>query len=263
MSALQYVGQYPVSSATVVPKTYADARNATEMVTPSFVASAVSTVAATLTTKAYVDAQHALRATQSSVTTANTNYVPLTHLGAASGVATLDSNGDLVSTQVPLSLLTDRTVQCYAASGAGLILSSGAWHTVTTTTVREYTLATIAIPDPGFPWRPFPFAWVQGNGSGGGTPTSRQSGTGSYGLLTVMPPEGVSDTIYGMGICTGSFYTDTYLVTPSAIQGQVPTDAPAITGGLTLNLSGCCFSGSSYTYFGQNLTYFCLVVPSL
>ena len=227
------------------------------------ITTATAAVIRTLATQTYADAQNALRSHRTAVDAADTAFVPLTQLGAPSGVATLDVNGDLTAAQVPLSLLTDQTIACYAASGAGLILSSGTWHTVTTTTVREFTLATLVIPDPGFPWRPFPFAWVAGNSAGAGIPASRQGGTGSFGLLTVMPPSGVSDIIYGTGICAGSYYTDTYLVPPVPRRPKCPPTPRPSTGGLTLTLSGCCFGGSSYTYFGQNLVFFCIAVPAL
>lgn len=144
-----------------------------------------------------------------------------------------------------------------------IILTPGSNHTVTTTNVREFQLASLVIPDPGYPWRPLAFAWVQGNSSAGTDPGNRQVGNGNYGLLSIMPPAGISNVIYSLGVCTGSRATDTYVVMPSATTNTTPLTQPAITGGLELDLFGCLFSGSTYTYLGANLTMFVMVVPSL
>ena len=281
MPTLPYVGRAPDSDATIVPKSYADATNTSLAVNSSYVNAQIASVVSTLTNQSYVDSEDALRAHKSAVTTADNSYVAATALNAANGVAGLDVNGNLISSQFPTSgVVTDRVTQCYSVASpsggqglfggvlssvtgaVGTILLSGS-HTVGTSSIREYKLASIPIPDPGFPWRPLPFAWVQGSSASGGVPASRQVGNGNYGLLAVMPPAGVSDQVYGAGICTGSSVTDTYPVLPYAAANQSPTTVPAISGSLELDLFGSCWSGTSYTFYAANLVYLVMVVPAL
>lgn len=282
MATLTYVGRAPDSDSTITPKSYADSQESTLAVTTSIVNGIIAAGAVPLTNQAYVDNQDALRAHKTDVTAADATFVALSSLGTANGVASLDSFGNLVATQIPsVGLQTDRIIQYYSVSNTGtapilggsassvpgavgnIILTPGSSHTVGTTLVREFQLASLVIPDPGYLWRPLAFAWVQGNSSGGTAPSGRQVGNGNYGLLSIMPPSGVSNVIYSLGICTGSIATDTYVVLPSAIANTTPLTQPAISGGLELDLFGCCFSGNTYTYLGTNLTMFVLVVPSL
>ena len=124
-----------------------------------------------------------------------------------------------------------------------------------------HKLASMVIPDPGWPWRPLALAWVAGDSSGAANPGSRTIGTGNYGLLTVAPP--ANSPIYSIGICTGSFFTDTYPVTPYAAAGQTPTSVPAITGGLELDLFAQMWSGTTYTWYSAGLDFQIGVVPAL
>lgn len=269
------------SDSTVTSKTYVDATNTAVAVTTAIVNTKIATAAATLTIASYVDTADAALAQKSAVTAADAAYVAATLAGAANGVATLDGSGNLAAAQVPAGVKTDRVMDCYSvgttapnqgvlggvintnakAIGSVLITAS---HTVTSVTLREFKLASIVIPDPGYPWRPLPFAWVAGNSLGGTTPADRQHGNSSFGLLSVMPPSGVSDTVYGVGLCTASIRTDYYPVLPYAAAGSTPTSVPAITGSLELDLYGCCNSTSStYTFLPDNLTFFVFVAPGL
>lgn len=281
MPTLAYIGRAPDNDATVVPKSYADSQEAALAVTTGIVNSIITTAAVNLTSASYVDSQDALRAHKTDVTTADNSYLASTARGAASGVASLDPDGNLTAAQVPTAgLVNDRVFKCYSLNQSTLpvlggtgsaiggaignqLLASGATRTVTTTSVREFRLATIVVPDPGFPWRPLPFAWIQGNSSGSAQPASRQSGTGNYGLVTCCPPSGVSDAIYGIAVCTASYFTDTYELTPYAAANQTHTSVPPITGGLQLDLYCSCWSGTSFTFLGTNLQFFVLAVPSL
>lgn len=282
MASLTYVGRAPDSDASVVPKSYADSQEAALAVTTTIVDNIIATAAVNLTSQAYVDAQDGLRAHRSDVTAADATFVASTALGAASGVASLDSGGNLVSTQVPSSgVVTDRIFKCYSLAQTGTLpvlggtsgsvtgaigtqlLGSGSTRTVNTTNVREFKLASIPVPDPGFPWRPLPFAWIQGNSSASPVPANRQVGTGNFGLVTCCPPSGVSDTVYGIAICTGSYFTDTYMLTPFAGANQTHLSVPPINGALQLDLYCSCWSGTTYSFLGANLTFFVLVVPSL
>jgi hypothetical protein len=264
MVALQYRGPTPGTDSSVVPKSWADGENATVVVTSNWVNSQIITEATNddLQPQSYVDSEDALRAHKTDVDTADTLYVPTSKLGAANGVASLDSTGDLVAAQIPSGTLTDRITKGYDAATNGTIyLTSGNTHTVTTTTLREYKLASIPIPDPGYPWFPLPFALVGGYSSGP-NPSDRTKGTGNLGLLTVMPPSGVSDTIYGTTACAGAYNVPSYYpLLPYGASGDTPTTVPAVQGALELDLWGCCFTLTSYIFTGTGLTFSVLVVP--
>lgn len=261
MATLQYVGRNPDSDSIISPKSYTDAANTASAVTTAIVNTKIAAAAATLTSAFYVDTQDAALAHQADVTSADTAFIATTQLGVASGIASLDSSGNLTTAQVPGGVVTDRVALSYAGAVIGTFTAD---HTVTTIGTREFKLATVSIPDPGFPWYPLPFAWVAGDASAGSPPASRQVGNGNYGLLTVQPPVGSGNTIYGVGICTASFYTDFYSVIPYAPAGTTPSGQPAIAGALTLDLYGCCYSTAGhYTFKPTNLTYFVLCVPAL
>lgn len=273
---MRYVGRTPDADASVAPKSYADATAATSAVTTSVVNTRIASAAALLTSASYADTQDALRAHKAEVLAADELYFPTTALGATNGVASIDSDGFVPTAQLP-QLLTDRVATCYSVvsptaglwgattagtSGAVGSISFTTTLTATSTSPREQQLASIPVPDPGYPWRPLPFAWVMGKG-GGTAPATRKVGTGNYGMLSVMPPSGVSNVIYGLGLCSASSVNDVYPVLPFAQTNQTPTNVPPVTGALTLNLYGACWSGTNYVYSAANLVYFVLVVPAL
>lgn len=264
MSALSYVGRYPDNDATVVHKSYADAQNASTQVTNAFIDSACTAASAGLVSPAYVTQQVAFYLSQTQTNTALASVaVPTTQLGAANGIARSDSGNAVPSAQLPNVILTDRVAQCYDLTSGTTYLTGT--HQVTTTNFREYLIASIPVPDPGYPWIPLPFAQVQGQAFGLTPPPSRYKGIGNFGLLTVAPPAGVSNTVYGVGICAGDIYPIHYPVYPySGTNGQVnPTTVPPVNGSLTLNLTGSCWSGTGYQYNAVGLSFFVLVVPAI
>lgn len=296
MSALTYVGRTPDSDGIIVPKSYADTQNAALAVTTAYVnAQIASAVAGTnpaggmptsaLVLQNYVDASFATVAKIAAYQAADATYIAASQLGAASGVASLNSSGNLTATQVPSSgLVTDRITQCYSVANPGTLTNilggtassvTGAIGTmlftspvtVTGTTVGgsgTTKLASIVIPDPGWPWRPMPYAWVQGSSSNGtNDPGLRMQGTGNYGMLTVIPLSSVSTTTYGRGVCSGSYYTNTHRLLPYAGANQTPSSVPAINGGLELDLWGSCWSGTTFTFQPTNFVFFILVVPAI
>lgn len=296
MATLAYVGRAPDSDSIIVPKSYADTQNATLAVTSAYVNQQISSAVAgtnpannmptsPLVLQNYVDAQFATVAKIAAYQAADAAYIPATQLGVANGIASLNSTGTLVSTQVPSAgLITDRVTQCYSVavpsiltgiiggtlgtvSGAIGTMLFNASTTVTGTTVGgsgTTQLASIVIPDPGWPWRPMPFAWVQGNAATtSNQPATRMTGTGNYGLLTVIPPAAVSTTIYGRGICSGSYYTNTHRLFPYAGASYTPTSVPPINGSLELDLWGSCWSGTTFTFLPTNFCFYVLVVPAI
>lgn len=285
--ALQYVGRYPDSGAVICPKSYADATAASNVVTTAYVNQQIASAAASLTTQSYVNAQNALLAQKTAVTTADSAYIPLSQLGAPNGVASVDANTELLTTQIPTSgLITNRTATSYSllAPSAGLLGAtiSSIPGTVTNTqlvttgsiiatTLVDLTtgqlgteLGEVNVEDPGWPWRPIPLGFISGTAyNANDLPANRMTGTGGFGLVTVAPPLTVSDQVYGIALCTGSSGTNTYPILPYAIANQTPTSVPAITGALTLNLYAGVGSGSQYTYLAANLVFSILVVPAI
>lgn len=280
---LQYVGRSPGSDTILSPKSYADSQAAAKVVTNSFVNSTTAAQAPNLvlTSSGYVATQDNLRAKKTNVTSADAAYLAATARNAAGGVAGLSAGGFVDPAQLPTTMSTERAIKSYsvtrAAADRGLLgalassataigtvyLGSSSTRQVTTTQAREYRLASISVPDPGYAWRPLPFAFVEGGSVEADDPGTRSQGTGSYGLLTVMPPAGSGNQIYASGIGTGSFAYDFIPVLPFAASNQTPTTVPPIPGALQLDLYGCCWAGDNYTFTGYYLSYWILVVPAL
>lgn len=485
MAGIPYVGRTPDSDGVVVPKNYADSTQAAAAVTTGAVGTLITATQATLTTRVYADAQDLLVAHKTDVTAADLNYLNASLLNAASGVAGLDSSGNLISAQVPSGTLTDRVAQCfsvrqglpsppvfdavggvgtigtahtfdwphvgtagalvlvcialdrpgpvpgtptyggtnltalttitntsgpsgttymhwwylngipggtqtvafagdggsrgdgpfstgttwwmgvsisytnavsvgtpataattgtsvsvtlapaanqvgvagmaaaYPSTGATLGSSTGGvqrvdaggptlgvsvrlveatagasttitttddhsvWWTrmgllitgqplpagvgttiitgpttVTSTSTPGTPLATIPVPDLGFPYRVLPFAFVSGDSSGSTAPARVDVGTGSYGLLLCTTAAATSQPL-GIGICTGSYRTNVCTLVPDALTNQTPSSVPALSGAQTVNLYGCLWSGTTYTFYPTELIFYVLCVPAL
>lgn len=279
MATLQYVGRAPDTDSSLVPKSYADTLNSSIQVTTGFTSTQISSAAANLTTQTYVDSQNALWAKQAAVTTADNTFLPATSLNAALGAAGLTSAGNIITAQLPSSgIITDRVTQCYsigALSGqagllggtlgtvthaTGTILINGS-HTVTTPTAREFQMCSLSLPDPGFPWVPMCYGLVQGDSSGGSTPTYRSQGNSNYGVLYVLPPG--SNQPYGIAVCTSSIKTNTYPILSYAAANQTPSTVTPITGPLELDVWASCLSGNSYTFYQANFTFFVMQMASM
>jgi hypothetical protein len=248
----------------MVPKSFADSSIAAQEPTTAYVSSLINAAIAanSLQSQAYVNNSNAQLAQKTTVDTADTAYVPVAKLNAANGVAGLDSSGNLLSAQIPSGIQTDNVMRTYDVYGpAGTLTLSGS-QTVTTSNVREYQIGSIVVPDPGYPWLPIPFAMVQGGAITLSAPSNRYSGTGTYGLLSVLPPVGVSNQVYGVGLCTDSYYLNFYPVFGYGATNQTPTTVPPVTGGLELDLCACCWTGSGYTFTSTALQYWILVVPA-
>jgi hypothetical protein len=180
-------------------------------------------------------------------------------VGDGGGASTITFTSTLAAAGGWSVLAVPLTAATAMPTATGTLNFSGSW---TATGTSTQNLASYVIPDPGYPWRPQPMAWVMGASSGATQPAQRYQGTGSYGLLTVVPP-GASPQVYGLGICTGSFFPNFYPVLPYAAAGQTPTSVPPINGGLELDLVGQLWSGTTYTFYSANLVYTMLVVPAI
>lgn len=257
---LRYVG--PVdTTATVTTTTYAQADNASTLVTPAWLTQQITDAAAKLVTADWITSQVSNYLTQTTVTNSLTAYVPISQLGVSSGVAQVGSNGTIPASELP-TLITNDLAQCYDATNDGTIfLPSDNTYTVTTNNVNEFVLANVVVPNPGYPWIAMPFAYVLGYSSA--TPSgNRLTGTGNFGYLTVTQT-GETSPIYGCALCTDDPLPNFYAVTPSAPAAATPRNQPALQGGLTLQLSACNFTGSKYVFSGTSLFFFVLVVPAV
>jgi hypothetical protein len=266
--SLSYVGLDPSNSpSSVVTKAWTDGEQAAVVVSTAWVNSAVSAEAVNdqLQPQSYVDSEDALRAHKTAVDTADQSYVPIAQLGAARGVAVLDSNGDLLSAEIPAGVLKSRSAVVYTAAADGSVfLPAGQSHQCGTQTYREFCLASIVVPDPGYPWRPQCFAVVGGYSNGGAVPTTGGTGTGNMGLLTVIPPSGVSDTIYAIGVCSALYQQFAYYpVLPAGASGQTPLTVPPINGSLELDLWASCYTLTGYVFWGSGMWFQVQVIPAM
>jgi hypothetical protein len=266
VASLETVGRYPDSNAVIVPKSYADADNAATAVTNAYIDQQCAIQAANCVSQAYITQAVANYATASQLSAADALFVPNTLLGAANGVATTLSNGLANPAQLP-TLVTNRLPVSYSIATTGTDFLGGDSFTVTTTTLQEYIIASMPIPDPGYPWIPWVTVYISGQAAG--SPSgSRFIGNGNFGLLTVMPPSGVSSKIYAAGVCTSDTVTNWYQATPygGAQNPQTPTTPltqPPIIGPLTLDLGCCCWQGNGYTFNGPGKVFHVTVLPAM
>lgn len=256
------VGRTPDSDSVEIPKSFADSLVASLIPTVSFVKSKIALASVGKVTPAYVNQSNAQLAHKTAVTAADALYVPTTALNAANGVAGLDSSGNLIGSQIPDGVPTEFAAKYYDVSDSGTVFPNTT-QTVSTNNLRELKIASIEIDDPGYPWRAQPFALVQGGDPGGTNPGSRLVGTNTYGLLSVLPPQGVSNQVYAAGICTDTFAMNYYQCFPYAAPGQTPTSVPPIVGGIELDLCGSCWTGTGYQFSPVGLLYWVLVLPAL
>lgn len=252
---IRYEGRYPNSDSSIVSRLWVDDANVEGAVTTNYLDGEIATAVATanLQSVSYVDIQDGKRATLAAVQTADTLYADTTAKNTV--IASLNAGGMVTPTQLP-TLITDRV----ALSFTGTTVFSGS-QTANDSTARDRKLATVTITDPGYPYIPLPFGYV--SAQSGGTPGLYPwSGTQVTGQLTVCPPEGSGDTIYGLGACTDSPVTSSYPILPYAASRATPTNRPAVRGDLTLDLYGSCFQGSGYVFYSTGLSFYVLVLPA-
>lgn len=266
--SLRYVGRYPDSSGVICPVSYVQAVNAASAVTPTWVDNQVTIAAANLVTEEWVDQQVANYSTQSDVTTALEDYVPTSALGTDDGVAKLNSNSKVPTDQLPADLITNSLATSFNFLTQGtLYLPSNSTHTVTTSILGEYVVAEGTVPDPGYPWVPWPFVYILGQATGASSST-RLAGNGNFGFIAVTPVGSVAP-VYAAGVCTSDPFLNYYLAMPfgaatnvQAGSGMTPLTQPPINGPLDLQVSVCCYSGNSYTFNGTGLVAYLLCLPA-
>jgi hypothetical protein len=278
---LPYVG-VTTSDANLVAKKYADDLNTSLAVTTGFVSTQVTNYLASnpQVLQSYVDAQNALVAKKADWQPAPlANYIPVTKVGVANGLATLNTSGIVPSTQLPTTgLLTDRVIKCYSLNipstltnilggaltpAAGTAIGTLLFTAPTTVTSTNNTgtgatqLGTLTIPDPGYPWRAMTYGWIQGGSTAGSQPSTRMQGTGNFGKVLAL---GTTGTIYGMAACGASYYIDSYPILPYGVSSTPPA---VLTGSLQIDIWGSCLSGTSYTFLPTNFVFYVNVVPAI
>ena len=250
MTALMYRGRTPDSDSIVIPKSFADARYAATKVTSSYITTAVNNEMINGVTPNYVDTQDNFLAHKSAVDAADAGYLPITVIGATNGVAKLGSDLYIPAAQLP-TVQTERVP--FFKNADTYFLTGTATHEITTVNPREFQLASLAIPDLGYPYTPLFFAVVRG-GSLNGTAVSRVMGTGNYAQISVYKSD---NTRYAFTLTAGQQPLDAFTCMPSA---DVTT---AISGANTFGLWAGLQSGTTYTFSAVGLQFYVLCFPGL
>lgn len=285
MSApLRYIGPTPpTNTASVLPKSQADVMFAALRVTNATITAQVASylTAHPQATVAQFITQNALIAQQSVVATADSQYAMASSLNAVNGVAGLDTNGNLISAQVVSgNVVTNRKAKFYSVGVApgsqgvlggtvnttpgatGVVLINGSYE-VTSTGPPYSQLASLSLPDPGWPWIPLCSGLIMGDSSATPTaPFTRSQGTGNVGLVLVTADNALSP-VYGTALCTDSYVTDIYPIQPFAAVNQSPTTVPPITGPKEFAVWGACWNSGPYTFYEQNFMFGVLQFPAM
>ncbi len=258
---LRYVGRSPDTTGTLCTVSYAQKDQGAYLVTSTWTAGQITSAVANLVNETWINQQVANYTTQTQVTTNLEAYIPTSSLGST--VAQLGSNGSIPTGQLPAVTLNNLALNYDVTTSGTVFLLPGISHTTTTTTLGELKIGTITIPNPGYPWIPYPFAKVLGYSSATSS-GSRLIGTSNSGILTVTQ-QGVTSPLYGAGLFTDDPGSNYYSVVPAAIPlGPVtPLTQTPLTTGMTFELSGCNWTGTGYTYNGTGLIFFILVLPAL
>lgn len=282
MSApLRFVGPTPPSNtASVLPKEQADAMFAQLEVTSATVSAQITNYLLNNPTApvSYFITQNALVAQQSAVTAADALYAQSSSLNVANGVAGLDVNGNLLTAQVNSSyVITNRVANYYSVGvpsgtagylggtvnttpgATGVVLINGSYEVATSGTPYSQ-LASLSVPDPGWPWLPICSGLILGDSSSTTTaPATRSQGTGNAGLVLVTAVSELTP-VYGIALCADSYHTDAYPIQPSGVVNQTPTP---ITGAMEFAVWGTCWNSPPYTFYEQDFMFGVLQVPSM
>lgn len=260
--ALQYVGRAPDSDFVVVNKGYVDTRYGQLSADATYTnAAAAAVIAGTnagntsgpLTTQSHTDAGDSVLAHKTDVNAADATFLALTDIGVASKAASLDTNLFVPSAQINLATLLTDKVATVAANPSVNFTS----HLVTTTTITEFAAATLAIPDPGYPYHILPFATVQG-AAVGVTDRLYRTGVGCYGRIAILDQ---NSRVWGGVACTGDPRPGYYHCLPHAASGATPTNTSPATGASTLTMYFSLLSGnaSGYQFTNTNFVFYALM----
>ena len=250
---VKYVGRAPNNDASLVTAGWSDARHTALAVDDAYITASVAAYAASAPLKApaYVDAQDALRATKIAVDLADSQCVPLTDVGAADGVASLDGSLYIPDEQLPELVLSRPGF--YAPATVVHLTSE---QTLVSTNAKTLKAAPVEITDPGYDYCALPMAHIRGR-SVGALGHSRRRGGDSAGRMTVLDAD---DNLYGGGRTDTSMALATFPVIPTAAVGAFPS---VVSGDLTLDLWLALASGTGYVFSDEGFTFFALVIPAI
>jgi hypothetical protein len=247
----KYVGRAPNTDVSVVTKSHADTRRNALKVDANYINSAVDAYAASnnLVNQAYVDAADLTRVKKTAVQAADSLYLSTTVRGVPNGVASTGATNYIPDDQL------------YALNGEnpigyveGTIYLTGN-QTVTNSATKTFLAGALTINDPGFAYRPLPFAYVRGF-CPGVVDHSRRNGGAHRGKMTILSQD---DTLYGGGCTAAHFGPTLYPVLPTVAQGATPS---SVTGATTLSLWLALYSGTGYVFDSTGIKFFCLVFPA-
>jgi hypothetical protein len=202
------------------------------------------------------------------LTTEANKYRNASSLGVANGVARANTSGSLPLANTHPNIVTDNKAVYYncITDPRGIVYLTNSYP-ATSNNPAEYRAATITIPDPGFAYYPMTFVYIQGKSSG--TNTSRNTGTGNVGLVTVgeAPPSNNQPptTIFAQGTCMATPYRNWHIAVPFVNRWTqaAPVRPPAARRGqLILNLYVSNYQGNGYTFYGEGLTWFVILFPT-
>ena len=255
MSSLVYRGRSPDSDHSVVNKRYTDQRYDTVRVDAAYISSQIALVTSSLVTPAYVDQQDGFKAAKTAVDAADSGYLLASTLGAANGVAPIASDGYIPAINLP-TLQTQRNPTFV---GPSQVFLSGS-RVVTTINAKEYQVATMTIPDPGYPYYPLCFAMIRGGAQQVTAEPPRSQGTPNYGQVNILASD---NTKYGWGICTSRKVWDFHMCLPFADTSINPTTRPPVQGALTLGLWVGLWGGTTFTFDSGGLQFWSINYPAV
>ena len=207
-------------------------------------------------------------------------YAESSQLGVASGIAKANSSGVLNFNDspnlIPSNIPADNVIKYYncLTDSSSLVYLTSSVAVGTSTLPTAYTAATFTIPDPGYPYYPMNFVYIQGKSAG--TVTTRTQNTTQVNIgriLVAAPPSPGSSSLptswFALGECTSDPYQNWYAALPY-VNAWTSTSLPvmpvagttALTGSLTLNLYLSNASGTGYTFYSSGFTWFVMVVPA-
>ena len=257
MGSLKYRGRTPDSDYAMLAKSYADSAYATLSADNDFITATTVAATAPLVSTTYVDSQDALRAHIADVDAADANYVLATQLGVNSGVAQLGSDGYVPSGNLP-TLPTERVPfihtydTCYLSDA----------HTVTTVGAKVYKVATMTIPDPGWPYVPLAFVVIRGGGDPITGRADRTMTAGSRGQISVYDSHNVRQA---WTVTTARERYDYQVCTPYGDDATNPTSYPPVTGTVTYDAwLGLWTGGTTYTFSaGDGFSFYVIGFPAI
>lgn len=155
--------------------------------------------------------------------------------------------------------------RCFDAVNYGQFHFVHGSATVHTREPREALLASVDVPDLGFPWIPVPFGIVWGRSLANKNADFAKSSS-ALGWLSVLDVNSTENTAYGIGAAEGSTQDTQSLVLPSSSATTTSTSSKKpepVTGPMTLGLYGSKWLGSdAYLFLEQASRFYVFVAPS-